>query len=50
MKDFSASFTTDFDKNQEILVKIIESKKFRNSIAGYLTRLKKVEASKIKKE
>jgi small subunit ribosomal protein S17e len=34
-------FTTDFEKNKEILsqVAIIRSKELRNEIAGYITRL-----------
>jgi len=35
-------FTTDFEKNKQILNKILETnKKNRNSIAGYLVRLVK---------
>lgn len=48
MKDASDKFTTDFDKNKKILVKLIEYKKIRNSVAGYVTRLKKVEIAKKK--
>lgn len=38
-------FTTDFDKNKEIVTSKISktSKKLRNTIAGYATRLKKAE-------
>mgnify|MGYP006276023911 CR=1 FL=1 len=36
-------FTSDFDKNKEILPKYadVPSKKLRNTIAGYITRLVK---------
>ena len=39
-------FTTDYGKNKELLkVKIdTDSKKLRNIIAGYVTRLKRAEA------
>ena len=41
MKKHSEVFTEDFVKNKEILEKFISyhSKKIRNIIAGYLTRL-----------
>ena len=37
--------TTDFEENKNLLKQIVphESKKVRNMIAGYLTRLKKKE-------
>ncbi|MFA5174046.1 MAG: 30S ribosomal protein S17e [Candidatus Pacearchaeota archaeon] len=35
------SFSTDFNKNKELLKGQIESKKVRNQIAGYIVRLKK---------
>lgn len=40
---YKDEFTTDFDKNKLLLNKIQdgESKKLRNVIAGYATRLKK---------
>jgi small subunit ribosomal protein S17e len=40
---YKEEFTTDFDKNKLLLNKIQdgESKKLRNVIAGYATRLKK---------
>ena len=43
-------FTDDFEKNKEILNKIIETnKRTRNSIAGYITRLiKKQKKEKTK--
>ncbi|MFH1072835.1 MAG: 30S ribosomal protein S17e [Nanoarchaeota archaeon] len=39
-------FTTDYSQNKEILKTLIdtESKKLRNIIAGYLTRLKRAES------
>lgn len=36
-------FTEDFEKNKKILGKVMPSKKIRNQIAGYLSRLKKTE-------
>ena len=41
-------FTTDFEKNKEILsqVAVIRSKELRNEIAGYITRLMKTNRSK----
>ncbi len=39
-------FSEDFAKNKKILGNTMPSKKIRNQIAGYLTRLKKVEAKK----
>lgn len=38
-------FTTDFDKNKKVLVAGMPSKPMRNKIAGYITRLKKMEAA-----
>ena len=36
------SFTTDFEKNKKAVDRFIEtSKKFRNSIAGHITKLAK---------
>ena len=45
-KEHKVEFTTDFDKNKEIVKKYvgIPSKKLRNVVAGYITRLKKIEA------
>ncbi len=39
-------FTTDFDENKQIAMKYTKtnSKKLRNIIAGYMTRLKKMES------
>jgi len=38
-------FTKDFEKNKEIVKKYIDikSKKIRNVVAGYITKLKKSE-------
>jgi small subunit ribosomal protein S17e len=38
-------FTSDFDQNKELTGKytIVQSKKVRNVIAGYMTRLKRKE-------
>jgi len=43
MRDYGSEFTDDFKKNKEILAKHMSfsSKKIRNTIAGYLTRLVK---------
>lgn len=40
---FQEEFTTDFDKNKKVLdsVQLGASKKLRNVIAGYATRMKK---------
>jgi len=37
-------FTDDFEKNKKILNGISESKRIRNMIAGYITRLKKKQS------
>lgn len=43
-------FTDDFEKNKKIIAKILPdtNKRFRNSVAGYITRLKKKEGKKSK--
>lgn len=42
LAEYPDLFTTDFEKNKQILNKILETnKKNRNSIAGYLVRLVK---------
>ncbi len=40
------AFSKDFDKNKEALDKVadIKSKKLRNVIAGYITKLKKLNS------
>ena len=39
MEDYSDKFSKNFDKNQEIVGKILETeKKSVNKIAGYITR------------
>jgi small subunit ribosomal protein S17e len=45
MKDHGSEFDTDFNKNKEKVSEfaIIKSKKLRNVIAGYVTRLAKVK-------
>lgn len=41
-------FTDDFEKNKQILDKMLETnKRTRNSVAGYITRLIKKEKQKI---
>lgn len=44
-KQYSDRLTTDFEKNKQIVMELVDvqSKKMRNVIAGYLTRLKKNE-------
>lgn len=41
--DRGVEFTTDFEKNKEIVTHLVTSKKLRNQIAGYLARFKKKE-------
>ncbi|MEM1577814.1 MAG: 30S ribosomal protein S17e [Candidatus Pacearchaeota archaeon] len=44
IKAYGDEFTTDFNKNKEIIDKNIKlSKKLRNTIAGYIVRIKKKE-------
>jgi len=45
-REHKEEFTTDFEKNKEIVKKYVDipSKKLRNIVAGYITRLKKSEA------
>jgi len=41
------TFSADFDKNKKSVDKLIEtSKKFRNQVAGYVTKLAKIAANK----
>lgn len=42
---YGEEFTTDFEENKEIVDKRLDtpSKKLRNIVAGYATRLKKAE-------
>ncbi|MCD6589961.1 30S ribosomal protein S17e [Candidatus Woesearchaeota archaeon] len=42
---YSDQFTTDFEENKKKVVELLDvsSKKMRNVIAGYVTRLKKNE-------
>jgi small subunit ribosomal protein S17e len=44
-KEHKSEFTTDFEKNKEIVKKHVDipSKKLRNVVSGYITRLKKKE-------
>lgn len=44
-REYKDQLTTDFDKNKEIISKVvfIQSKKVRNILAGYLTKLKKTK-------
>jgi len=43
---FGEKFTTDFEKNKIVVSEVAEirSKKLRNILAGYMTRLKRQEA------
>jgi small subunit ribosomal protein S17e len=47
-REHKDEFTTDFEKNKEIVKKYVDipSKKLRNVVAGYITRLKKRELEK----
>ena len=40
-------FTDDFEKNKKILGNDMPSKKVRNQMAGYLSRLKRQEKEKV---
>jgi len=42
-EEHAAEFTTSFEKNKELVKKYVDikSKKLRNAVAGYVTRLKK---------
>ena len=44
--NYPNNFSTDFQENKKKLVEIasIPSNKLRNQIAGYITRIKKIEA------
>ncbi|MCD6371317.1 MAG: 30S ribosomal protein S17e [Candidatus Aenigmarchaeota archaeon] len=46
-EEHKEKFTVDFEKNKEIVKQLLEinSKKLRNVIAGYITRLKIRETS-----
>ncbi len=43
--EYSDRFTTDFEQNKKVVMDLLDvsSKKMRNVIAGYITRLKKNE-------
>jgi len=45
-REHKEEFSTDFEKNKEVVKKYVEipSKKIRNIVAGYITRLKKLES------
>jgi small subunit ribosomal protein S17e len=45
-REHKDEFTTDFEKNKEIVEKYVDipSKKLRNIVAGYITRLKRQDA------
>ena len=42
------NFTTDFQKNKEIIGNTMPSRKIRNQVAGYLVRKTRVEEEKAK--
>lgn len=44
--DKGITFTEDFERNKKILASTMPSKKIRNQMAGYLSRVKKQEAEK----
>lgn len=46
-KEGKEEFTGDFNKNKEVVVKYadIPSKKLRNTVVGYVTRIKKKDAA-----
>lgn len=48
LERYSESFTTDFEKNKQLIARILPdvNKRVKNSIAGYITRLKKKETKK----
>lgn len=41
LKKYPSEFTTNYEENKKVVVKYVKQKKFRNSIAGYITRLKR---------
>ena len=45
LKKYPDKFTTDFEENKKVLKElgIIDSKRIRNRVAGYIVRLKKRE-------
>ncbi|MBI5148496.1 30S ribosomal protein S17e [Candidatus Pacearchaeota archaeon] len=42
VRENSKAFNENFDSNKKAILTIIPSKRMRNSIAGYITRLKKM--------
>ncbi len=41
VEKYPDELSSNFEKNKEFLKKVIESKKLRNNIAGYVSKLKK---------
>ncbi len=41
VEKYPKELTNNFQKNKEFLKKVIDSKKLRNNIAGYISKLKK---------
>ncbi|MEM1995012.1 MAG: 30S ribosomal protein S17e [Nitrososphaerales archaeon] len=52
LEKHSSLFTTDFEKNKEVLsqIAVIRSKELRNEIAGYITRIMKSNQLKTQKK
>lgn len=48
LEKFPDKFTTDFEQNKKVVAGILEvkTKKLRNLIVGYLTRIKQVELAR----
>jgi len=42
VEKYPKELSNNFEKNKEFLNKVIDSKKLRNQIAGYISKLKKV--------
>ena len=42
VKENSGTFSADFEKNKQIIKPLIASKRTRNIVAGYITRLVKM--------
>ncbi len=41
LEKYPKEFTTDYEENKKAVACYVKQKKFRNSIAGYITRLKR---------
>ncbi|MBD3246999.1 30S ribosomal protein S17e [Candidatus Pacearchaeota archaeon] len=49
LMDEGIEFSEDFEKNKEIIGKQMPSKKIRNQVAGYISRVKKNKRKKQEK-